>query len=240
MGTALLRRLDRRTEVVGVCRRLPEPTGAWADVRWVQQDVAGPDAVQRLTDAFAGVDAVVHTAWLIQPARGPRRDGAGELTGSENVVRAALAEGVPHVVHLSSVGAYATHPVDDARVDESWPRTGSPPRSTPGEKAAVESHWTWWNATNPNSSSRGSVPALVFQRDAGSEIARYFLGPFVPTRLLRRVPLPVLPLPEGLRFQVVHADDLADALARILERARVVRSTWRRARPAGAGTWRCR
>ncbi len=62
-------------------------------------------------------------------------------------------------------------------------------------------------------------PALVFQRDAGSEIARYFLGPFVPTRLLRRVPLPVLPLPERLRFQVVHADDLADALVRILERA---------------------
>ncbi len=53
--------------MVGVCRRLPEPTGPWADVRWVQQDVAGPDAVQRLTDAFAGVDAVVHTAWLIQP-----------------------------------------------------------------------------------------------------------------------------------------------------------------------------
>ncbi len=220
VGTALLRRLaSTDTEVVGVCRRLPEPTGAWADVRWVQQDVAGPDAVQRLTDAFAGVDAVVHTAWLIQPARDPGEMARVNLTGSENVVRAALAAGVPHLVHLSSVGAYATHPVDDARVDESWPADGISPSQYSREKATVESHLDTVERDHPELLVTRVRPALVFQRDAGSEIARYFLGPFVPTRLLRRVPLPVLPLPERLRFQVVHADDLADALVRILERA---------------------
>lgn len=223
VGTALLRRLldadAGEFEVVGVCRRLPEPTGPWADVRWVQQDVAAPDAVQRLTDAFAGVDAVVHTAWLIQPARDPGEMARVNLTGSENVVRAALAAGVAHLVHLSSVGAYATHPVDDARVDESWPADGISPSQYSREKAAVESHLDTVERDRPELLVTRVRPALVFQRDAGSEIARYFLGAFVPTRLLRRVPLPVLPLPERLRFQVVHADDLADALARILERA---------------------
>jgi nucleoside-diphosphate-sugar epimerase len=60
-------------------------------------------------------------------------------------------------------------------------------------------------------------PALIFQDDAGAEITRYFLGPLVPTALLRAGRLPVLPLPTGLRLQVVHADDVAQAISRILE-----------------------
>jgi nucleoside-diphosphate-sugar epimerase len=219
VGTALVRRLRAAGhDVVGICRRLPEPVGPWADVHWVRQDVAAPDAVPRLVDALPGVDAVVHTAWLIQPARDPREMARVNLTGSENVVRATLTAGVPHLVHLSSVGAYATHPADDARVDESWPTDGISSSQYSREKAVVETHLDDVERDHPELVVTRVRPALVFQRDAGSEIARYFLGPFVPTRLLRRVPLPVLPLPERLRFQVVHADDLADALARILER----------------------
>ena len=61
----------------------------------------------------------------------------------------------------------------------------------------------------------------MFQQEAGSEIGRYFIGPlFSPRaiRLLRRTRLPVLPLPSGLTIQAVHADDVADAVARILSR----------------------
>src|SRR5699024_7264450 len=59
-------------------------------------------------------------------------------------------------------------------------------------------------------------PALVFDADAGAEITRYFLGALVPPPLLRPGALPVLPLPAGLRLQVVHGEDLADAYRRIL------------------------
>jgi len=220
VGTALLRRLEsvEDTDLLGICRRLPEPVAPYDGVHWASLDVAGPGAVERLTDVLQDVDAVVHTAWLIQPARDPQEMARVNLTGSRNVVRAALAAGVPHLVHLSSVGAYATHPADDARVQESWPTTGIPSSQYSREKAEIEGFLDEVEAEHPELIVTRVRPGLVFQRDAGSEIARYFLGPFVPTRLLRRVPLPTLPLPRGVRFQVVHADDLADALARIVQR----------------------
>src|SRR5207249_2505092 len=85
-------------------------------------------------------------------------------------------------------------------------------------------------------------PALVFQEEAGSEVGRYFIGPlFSPRaiRLLRRTRLPVLPLPSGLTVQAVHAEDVADAVARILARRAGPRAgragAGERTRPAGTG-----
>jgi UDP-glucose 4-epimerase len=64
-------------------------------------------------------------------------------------------------------------------------------------------------------------PTLVLQPEAASEIGRYFLGPllFSAARLLpgpvaRRLPLPL----PGLTVSFVHADDVADALERMLDR----------------------
>jgi nucleoside-diphosphate-sugar epimerase len=59
-------------------------------------------------------------------------------------------------------------------------------------------------------------PGLIFQREAGTEIARYFAGPLLPARLLRHERIPVVPSNRRLRMQAVHADDVADAYARIL------------------------
>jgi nucleoside-diphosphate-sugar epimerase len=58
----------------------------------------------------------------------------------------------------------------------------------------------------------------VLQPDAASEISRYFLGRLVPVSLVRPGLLRFAPWPPDLAFQLIHADDLADALARILER----------------------
>ena len=53
-------------------------------------------------------------------------------------------------------------------------------------------------------------PALIFQRDAGSEIRRYFIGSLMPPRVLDGR-LPILPWPSDTRVQAVHADDVARA-----------------------------
>ena len=58
------------------------------------------------------------------------------------------------------------------------------------------------------------MPASRFQGSAASEQRRLFAGPLLPASLLRPGLLPVLPYPAGLRFQAVHADDLADAYVR--------------------------
>jgi UDP-glucose 4-epimerase len=54
-------------------------------------------------------------------------------------------------------------------------------------------------------------PALTFKRGAASEIRRLFLGPFVPSPLLRRGLVPIVPTHPNLRFQAVHSLDVGEA-----------------------------
>jgi len=54
------------------------------------------------------------------------------------------------------------------------------------------------------------------QRQAGSALLRYGVPAFVPAALLRHVP--VLPLDRAFSVPMVHSDDVADAVARVLER----------------------
>jgi nucleoside-diphosphate-sugar epimerase len=54
-------------------------------------------------------------------------------------------------------------------------------------------------------------PALIFQRAAASEIARFFLGPLVPRSLVRRALIPIVPAIPGVKLQAVHADDVGAA-----------------------------
>ena len=221
VGTALLRRLAREDghEVVGVSRNPPEDlSGTYGTAQWHALDIGAEEDTEALRAVVRGADAVVHAAWLIQPSRDPAELGRVNLGGTRRLVAAVLAEGVPHLVHLSSVGAYAPHPTDDSVVDESWPTRGIGASRYSHEKAVLEAELDVVERDNPGLVVSRVRPALVFQHDAGSEIARYFVGALAPVRFVRSVHLPALPLPWGLRFQVVHADDLADAITRIVER----------------------
>ena len=224
-GTALLRalRAEEDVEVVGISRRAPDTTAEPYDVaRWEQVDIAAPVAlaegedfvVDRLAEAFEGADAVVHLAWLIQPNR--QRDvlRRANVDGTRRVVEACRRAGVGHLVVASSVGAYSPVDDDEPRA-ESWPTQGSAPTSHYAvDKAAQERVLD--EAEEAGLAVARVRPALIFDADAGAEILRLFVGALVPPGMLRPGALPALPLPAGLRLQVVHGDDLADAYRRIL------------------------
>jgi UDP-glucose 4-epimerase len=221
LGTALLRHLHAEVPdwtLVGVCRRPPtDGETAYERVTWVSADIADPLSADVLVEAFTGVDAVVHLAWAIQPNRDERQISATNVDGSGRVFAAARTAGVPHLVHGSSVGAYSPGP-KDRPVDESWPTDGIPTSHYARHKAAVE-HDLDELEGSPGAPLVARVrPGLIFHRDAGSQVARYFLGPLVPTTVLGLRRLPVLPLPDEFVFQAVHGDDVADAYLRILQR----------------------
>jgi len=74
---------------------------------------------------------------------------------------------------------------------------------------------------HPEITSTVVRPTLVLQPDAASEIGRYFLGPLLygaaralPGRVARLLPLPLPALSVGF----VHADDVAEAIAAMLDR----------------------
>ena len=80
LGTSVLAALQAQAdieEVVGIARR--QPASQLDKVRWVSADIASDE----LALAFAGVDAVIHLAWLIQPSRNQQATWSTNVSGSD-------------------------------------------------------------------------------------------------------------------------------------------------------------
>lgn len=207
VGTSLLPKLvaERTVEsVVGLARR--SPGVALDKVTWAAGDVATHD----LASSFRGADAVVHLAWVIQPSHDLAAMRRTNVEGSRRVFRAVADAGVPTLVYASSVGAYSPAP-KDRRVDETWPTDGVRTAFYSRHKASVERWLDSFEREHPAVRVVRMRPALIFKREAGAHARRIFAGPFVPTFLFDRSFIPIVPNIEGLAFQAVHAEDVAEA-----------------------------
>ena len=223
VSTGLLRHLRDSgvAEVRGLSRRPPPSVAPYDQVRWTRADLGEASSSAVLAEFLRGADAVVHTAWLLSPDREHELLQRVNVEGTRRVMQAAVAAGVDHVVHLSSLGAYAAGP-PERRIDESWPVTGVP--SSQYSRMKVETERIVQELVGSREGIALTVvrPTLVLQPDAASEIGRYFLGPLllgaarvVPTAVATRLPLP---LPGDLHLAFVHADDVGQALAAMLDR----------------------
>jgi UDP-glucose 4-epimerase len=204
-GTSVLDALgaDRDVDsIVGLARR--RPTLEFPKTEFVSADVAQDDLVPH----FRGADAVVHLAWLIQPARDLARLQRVNVTGSERVFRAAVEAGVPAIVYASSVGTYSPGP-KDRKVDESWPTDGIATSYYSRQKAQVEGILDRFEVEHPDRRVVRLRPALVFKREAAAEQRRLFAGPLFPPFLANHIP--VVPETPRLRFQAVHSYDVGEA-----------------------------
>lgn len=193
------------SQITGIARRRPswQPEG----VRWVEADVRHDD----LAAAFAGADVVVHLAWFFQPTHDPVTTWEVNAVGSTRVFDAVAAAGVPALVHSSSVGAYSPGPLDGSTVDESWPTHALPDVAYGREKAYVERALDGFEGQHPDVRVVRLRPGFIFKEGASPEQGRIFGGRALPQRLLGRRLVPVLPDLPGLRFQVLHAADAAEA-----------------------------
>jgi UDP-glucose 4-epimerase len=208
-GTSLLAALageERVDEIVGVARRIPE--AHFPKVSWRSADISDPNT--DLAGLMRGADCVVHLAWLIQPSRDESVTHATNVEGSQRVFEAVARAGVPSLVYASSVGAYAPGPKDRA-VDESWPTTGIDSSFYSRHKAAVERILDSFEAAHPEVRVVRLRPGLIFKREAATGIRRLFAGPFLPSQLVRRDLIKVIPSHPRLVFQAVHSLDVGDA-----------------------------
>ncbi|HMJ03384.1 MAG TPA: NAD-dependent epimerase/dehydratase family protein [Conexibacter sp.] len=210
VGTSVLAALADEPaveEIVAVARR-PAKFGD-SRVRMVAADITNVD----LEPILAGADAVVHLAWSIQPSRDERALRATNVDGSRRVFDAAVRARVGTIVHASSVGAYASGPKDRA-VDESWPTTGISTLFYSRHKAETERMLDRLERQQPGMRIVRLRPGLIFKREAATEIRRLFLGPLLPSPLVRRSLIPIVPDVPRLRFQAVHSLDVGDAYRR--------------------------
>lgn len=218
VGTSVLRSLveeDRVESVLGLARRLPELT--LPKVEWAAADVVDDDLVPH----FRGADAVVLSAWIIQPSRDLNKQWMVNVEGSTRVARATREAGVPALLYASSVGAYSPGPKDRA-VDESWPTGGIPTSYYGRHKAEVERRLDRFEEESPDVRVVRMRPGLVFKREAAEGVRRLFAGPLFPNLLANPSLINVVPEIKDLRSQVVHSYDVGDAfkLAILNEEAR--------------------
>ncbi|GAA3015614.1 NAD-dependent epimerase/dehydratase family protein [Streptomyces fulvorobeus] len=212
VGTSVVTALARDPEVgsvLGLARRRPK---LWTEgVRWETVDLSEPASSGPLRDLLRGADAVVHLAWRFQPTHDPVVTWQSNVLGSIRVFEAAADAGVPALVHASSVGAYSPGPKEEPGVDEQWPTNGWPDAAYCREKAYLERVLDTFELRHPEIRVVRMRPGFLFKESAASEQRRIFAGRYVPGGLFRPDLLPFVPDLEGLRFQVLHTDDAAEA-----------------------------
>lgn len=219
VGTALLRRLtadDPDYEIVGISRRRPPSDDVYRSAHWHELDLADPGAELELLKVFRGAACVVHLAWGFQPTRNRRYLDAVGVNGSAAVLSAAHNAKVPHLLHMSSVGTYAAGRYGQ-KVDETFSTAGIPSSAYSRAKSAVEHMLDGYEGHNPDGVGITRMrPGFILQRDAALGLRRYTLPAYVDPRWVRWLPL--LPLDRSLSVSIVHADDVADACVKAIER----------------------
>ncbi|MEU1090836.1 NAD-dependent epimerase/dehydratase family protein [Streptomyces sp. NPDC005576] len=212
VGTSVVRALADAPEVasvLGLARR--KPSLEIPGVRWGTVDLSRPDSADPLAELMRGADAVIHLAWRFQPTHDPVVTWASNVLGSMRVFDAVSRSGVPALVHASSVGAYAPGPKEEPGVDEEWPTHGWPDAAYCREKAYLERVLDTFELRHPHIRVVRMRPGFLFKNTAAPEQRRIFAGRYAPGPLLRPDLLPFVPDLEGLRFQVLHTDDAAQA-----------------------------
>jgi nucleoside-diphosphate-sugar epimerase len=226
IGRGVLAALERSREVAhvrGMARRVFDPHAhGWDKVTYQRGDVLDERSVKALIE---GVDVVVHLAFIIMG--GASESAHVNLQGSRNVFRAAVKAGVKRLVYTSSVAAYGFHRDNPQPLTEDVRARGTDSHYYSAHKAEVERMLT-------RTLARSAVDAYVFRPCivAGPD-APLLVDNLPYTQVSSRLPgavrrsldampvvRPVLPDP-GVPFQLVHHDDVADAIrAAVIGRGR--------------------
>jgi nucleoside-diphosphate-sugar epimerase len=196
--------------------RRPFDPGArgWSKAEYRQGDILDRGAVDALV---ADADVVVHLAFIVVKASAGSYDI--NIDGSRNVFEATVAAGVPRLIYTSSVAAYGYHGDVDGPLTEDMPPRGTEAHAYSHQKAEVERVLGQALAAGHPTEAYVFRPCIVAGPDAPA-----LLNQLPYLQLQDRVPAPLLAalgrvtglqpvLPDhGIPFQLVHHDDVADAL----------------------------
>jgi nucleoside-diphosphate-sugar epimerase len=216
IGRSLLRALEASSEIGQInamARRPFDPADAGLRrTVYRQGDVLDRAAID---DLVAGADVVVHLAFLIIGGR--EQTQRINLEGSRNVFEATVAAGAQRLAYASSVAAYGFHDDHPETLTEDVPARGTDRHYYSAQKAELERVLADVLA---GSATDAYVfrPCIVAGPDALlllENIPYVQLSARMPAAARRALELlpalsPVLP-DTGLKFQLVHHDDVATA-----------------------------
>jgi nucleoside-diphosphate-sugar epimerase len=216
-GSGLIPRLqadERIAEIVGIARRPFQPSErGWSKMTYRQGDIRDPSA---LKTAFGHADVVVHLAFWITGTASRRETRRVNVEGTVNAFRAAVNAGVKRFVYASSVAAYGFHRDNPIGLTEDWPVRPAVRLFYAQEKAELELRLNQEAHLHPGVELYILRPPIVLGPHAMG--AKSILpGPLTGLARLTAAAAGLFPLGipvfvPALPLQVVHEDDVGDAL----------------------------
>jgi nucleoside-diphosphate-sugar epimerase len=195
IGEVLLRLLVEHPEVAKVVA-VDVRRGTVEGPVWKLGDVRDPVVAQRL----AGADAVVHLAvdWSLQTPQAER--SALNVRGTQTVVTAAAAAGIPRVVVVTSASVYGALEENPTPLDEDAPLQ-APPEGIVADLLEIETVAEDARRVHPGLSVTVVRPAALVGPGVDTLVTRHFASP----RLL-------VIKDTSPTWQFCHVEDLASAL----------------------------
>ena len=218
IGIPFVDALEREPEVgrvLAMARRPFDPADrGWSKTEYRQGDILDRVAIDALV---AGADVVVHLAFIVVQASSDSYDV--NIEGSRNVFEATVAALVPRLIYTSSVAAYGYHDDIDGLLIEDMPTRGTERHAYSHQKAEVERVLQAALASSDRTDAYVFRPCVVAGPHAPAllnQLPYVRLEKQLPATLVKALGLipgvtPILP-DHGIPFQLVHHDDVADAL----------------------------
>ena len=210
IGGHLVARLRDRGDQVRALVRSPQEAAALEELGC--ETVAGSLADEEaIASGMEGCDAVIHGAAIYEvgiPASRRQAMYDANVTGTERVLRAALAEGVDKVVYLSSVVAFGD--TGGRVVDEGYEHPGKSFTSY-YEETKYRAHQLARRMIDEEGLPCVLIqPTGVYGPDDHSQLGN-LIGQYLSGKL------PLVPFPD-FGVGIVHVEDVADAIVLALDR----------------------
>ena len=119
-------------------------------------------------------DALVHLAFVLNPIRDEHRMYDIDVNGTANVLDAAAAAGVPHLLVASSTTAYGAWPDNPVPIPEEHPVRGLPAYEYARDKTEIDRLCQLWAAQHPESTMTIVRPTIVFGPNVDNYIVRFW------------------------------------------------------------------
>jgi UDP-glucose 4-epimerase len=208
IGTRLTELLSEREEterIVNVDIRPPAQTLPKA--MFASGDVRDSESIRQLLEREE-IDCLIHLAFILDPIRDEAKMYDVDVNGTVAVLRAASKAGTSQILTASSGTAYGAFPDNPVPIAEDWPVRGQPDFAYAHDKADMDRVCQLWAAEHGDRVMTIVRPCIVF-------------GPSVKNYIVRSwESQPFFPQLDGVdtEFQLVHEDDLVNALVLLLDK----------------------
>jgi UDP-glucose 4-epimerase len=207
IGTRLIQHLAERqdTERIAIADVRP-PRSFRPKVAYERLDVRDAAAARALLERERP-DVLVHLAFVLDPIHDEHAMYEIDVNGTSNMLQAASSAGVGHVLVTSSATAYGAFPENPVPLTEEHPVRGVASFEYARDKAESDRLCQLWAAQHPDRTMTIVRPTIVF----GPSVNNFIL------RLLTAQPFVADLGGEAPPLQLVHEDDLVEALAGLLD-----------------------